>query len=108
MLRDDEFPRESAKLGVTSLFQAEHRTMTAFILAVIVNNYNTGQVSVPGRPAPQRSGPRCRAGGSEGLLSQVSDETVTFRGVAGAHQHGGHHGRGGGRTLHSASVRRVT
>lgn len=25
--------------------QAEHRTMTAFILAVIVNNYNTGQVS---------------------------------------------------------------
>lgn len=26
-----------------SVFQAEHRTMTAFILAVIVNSYTTGQ-----------------------------------------------------------------
>lgn len=33
------------------LFKAEHRTMTAFILAVIVNNYNTGQVS-PSIPFP--------------------------------------------------------
>lgn len=29
-----------------SLFQAEHRTMAVFILAVIVNSYNTGQVSL--------------------------------------------------------------
>ena len=29
--------------------KAEHRTMTAFILAVIVNNYNTGQVSTSGK-----------------------------------------------------------
>ncbi|KAF7236887.1 Regulatory-associated protein of mTOR, partial [Varanus komodoensis] len=28
---------------VLDFFKAEHRTMTAFILAVIVNNYNTGQ-----------------------------------------------------------------
>lgn len=37
-------------------FQAEHRTMTAFILAVIVNNYNTGQVS-PSSPFPSPSPP---------------------------------------------------
>lgn len=29
---------------VCSRFQAEHRTMAVFILAVIVNSYNTGQV----------------------------------------------------------------
>lgn len=49
--------------GVTSVFQAEHRTMTAFILAVIVNNYNTGQVSVS-HPVPlQRRGPGHARGG---------------------------------------------
>lgn len=31
---------------VLSLLQAEHRTMAVFILAVIVNSYNTGQVWV--------------------------------------------------------------
>ncbi len=29
--------------------QAEHRTMAVFILAVIVNNYNTGQVKILNR-----------------------------------------------------------
>jgi hypothetical protein len=33
------------------VFQAEHRTMTAFILAVIVNSYTTGQVSITAAPA---------------------------------------------------------
>lgn len=33
------------RAGVASVLQAEHRTMTAFILAVIVNGYTTGQVS---------------------------------------------------------------
>lgn len=33
------------------VFQAEHRTMTAFILAVIVNSYTTGQVSITAGPA---------------------------------------------------------
>lgn len=30
--------------GFLSVLQAEHRTMAVFILAVIVNNYTTGQV----------------------------------------------------------------
>lgn len=34
------------------VLQAEHRTMTAFILAVIVNSYATGQVSVPVAAVP--------------------------------------------------------
>lgn len=37
---------------MVSVFQAEHRTMTAFILAVIVNNYNTGQVRVTATLCP--------------------------------------------------------
>ena len=70
---------------MTSVFQAEHRTMTAFILAVIVNSYNTGQVSVALLPHP------CRAclwvadaqlqalgfGGQRNCPECVSDETVT-------------------------------
>lgn len=46
---------ESLGRGTTMVhfvFQAEHRTMTAFILAVIVNSYTTGQVSVIAAPAP--------------------------------------------------------
>lgn len=35
------------------VFQAEHRTMTAFILAVIVNSYTTGQVSITAAQPPQ-------------------------------------------------------
>lgn len=44
---------ESLGRGTTMVrfvFQAEHRTMTAFILAVIVNSYTTGQVSVIAAP----------------------------------------------------------
>lgn len=47
--------REESKTRPTSFFQAEHRTMTAFILAVIVNSYNTGQVSVVAAPAALRA-----------------------------------------------------
>lgn len=44
---------EGRQLRLAFVFQAEHRTMTAFILAVIVNSYNTGQVSTPATPSPQ-------------------------------------------------------
>lgn len=41
----DFMDTEEEKKGVpVSRLQAEHRTMAVFILAVIVNNYNTGQV----------------------------------------------------------------
>lgn len=54
-------PWGESKTRPTSVFQAEHRTMTAFILAVIVNSYNTGQVSVAAAPPPRASWVlRCR------------------------------------------------
>ena len=70
---------------MTSVFQAEHRTMTAFILAVIVNSYNTGQVSVTPLPHPCRA---ClwvadaqlqalRFGGQRNCPECMSDETVS-------------------------------
>ncbi|KAK2112287.1 hypothetical protein P7K49_012034 [Saguinus oedipus] len=42
---------------------AEHRTMTAFILAVIVNSYNTGQVSTPVAPTHRAHLWRCGGAG---------------------------------------------
>lgn len=59
--------------------------MTAFILAVIVNNYNTGQVSGTAGPAPQppaplqTCGPSCPVWGAEELLFPMPNEAVTLR-----------------------------
>lgn len=74
-------PWEESKTRPTSVFQAEHRTMTAFILAVIVNSYNTGQVSVLLGAALQGPGPAA-------LFRLNVCETVSLR--------RGHRGRGRG------------
>lgn len=60
--------RGKVRDGVTSVFQAEHRTMTAFILAVIVNNYNTGQVSAKATLCPCRGVAQATVCGVGGLL----------------------------------------
>lgn len=78
-------PRGESKTRLTSVFQAEHRTMTAFILAVIVNSYNTGQVSATAAPPSLH----CRGLAPAALFWLNVCETVSLRrGLPGA--------RGGG------------
>lgn len=63
--------------------------MTAFILAVIVNNYNTGQVSVTAASHPATASCALAGGRGDGMeelsFRMPMNQSPSERGVAGAH-----------------------